>query len=213
MGARRPVSLMLEFAVTMDDATPRPANPWRTMWLSPRLTIRELLATENRPTWVPVVAMAAVSYACMSVQIEPDGSFSSARSAMPVTLAVLQAVGGVVVGPFILAIVGGWFGSDADPSDIRQAVVWADVPVAVTAVLWIPVLLGLGGKIFAADELPMDSGRQWMGGLAFIGIAICYFWSIVLLIAGVAEAQRLSIPKALLTLAIPLLPLLILRLA
>ena len=35
------------------EVAPTEPNPWRTIWFSPRQTIRELLATDNRRSWLP----------------------------------------------------------------------------------------------------------------------------------------------------------------
>jgi hypothetical protein len=42
------------------DDPPRAAvpTPWRTIWFSPRITIRRLIEADVRSSWVPVIVLA-----------------------------------------------------------------------------------------------------------------------------------------------------------
>ena len=62
------------------------------------------------------------------------------------------------------AIVGGWLGGDADPTDLREAIAWSYVPIAASSVLWIPILLTLGMRAFGAGAEPFV-GLEWLGAL------------------------------------------------
>src|SRR5262245_7418738 len=185
--------------------TPVP-NPWKTMWFSPRVTIRSILIAEERPSWMPVVALAVASAVIAAAQADESGAFSVSRSAMPMILSGIQLVYGVIIAPFLAAFVGGWFGGDADPTDIREAFAWGYVPIAAGAVLWIPIMLTLGMRAFAADAQPL-AGLEWIGACLLIAVAITNVWTTVLQVGGLAAAQRFSIGKAILcviVLAIPL---------
>ena len=181
-------------------------NPWRTIWLSPRITIRRLLEADVRPGWVPVVALTALASAFAATQVDPDsGTFSFARSMMPVILGIAQVIFGVVIGPFLLAFVGGWLGGEADPADIREAVAWSYVPVAVATVAWLPLLLAYGSRAFTADLSPATPA-QWAALPALLVLFATNLWSLVLLVATLAEVQRFSIAKAIACLIILSIP-------
>ena len=121
-------------------------SPWRTVWFSPRLTMRRVLAAEPRPSWTAVIALAALHQVFSSLQVDPvSGAFSANRSAMPAILGALQIVFGVLVGPFLLAFVGSWLSGEADADDLRHAVAWSYVPHAIFGLLWIPILIAFGG--------------------------------------------------------------------
>lgn len=63
---------------------------------------------------------------------------------------------GVLVGPFLLAFAGEWFGGEADPGDIRQAIAWGYAPFAVAGLCWIPLALWYKGRISApGTEIPL----------------------------------------------------------
>lgn len=162
-----------------------------------------------RPSWVPVVALAALTQGFVSLQADPsDGTLSLSRSAMPVIIGVLQLVFGVLVGPFLLAFVGSWFGGDADPTDIRQAIAWSYVPVGVGALCGVPPLIAFGGPT-TPDDIP-QSPLQWIALLSVLAIALAWAWAFVLEVITLAEVQRFSILRALACIVILLIPVLLL---
>jgi hypothetical protein len=165
------------------------------MWFSPRATIRRILDSDVRPGWVVVIALAAASAAVSSLQLDETGALSPSRSAMPVVMSGLQMIFGVLIGPFLMAIVGGWLGGEADPSDLRHAVAWSYVPVAATSLLWIPIFLTIGTRAFATDGGPLV-GVEWLSLPLLVAISLSYVWTIPLLVGGLAAAQRFSIARA-----------------
>jgi len=185
-------------------------NPWRTIWFSPRRTIRAIIDREDRPSFVGVIALAAVHQVLASLQIEPDdGTFSASRSAMPIAMGVIQLVFGILVGPFLLAFVGGWLGGEGDPADIRQGVAWSYVPHAIGGLFLIPVLIAYGGP--PSMEGPATT-VQWLAvpfALASLALTV---WSGVLHVITLAEVNRFSILRAIACVVILLIPLMLLAL-
>src|SRR5687768_14341988 len=109
-------------AMTSDvlDVAAVTARPWRTIWFSPRRTMRELLASDVRPAWTLVVSLAALHGALATLAgLAARGELSVGQAAMPTIIGVLQVFFGVLIGPFLLAFSGGWFGGQADPDEIR----------------------------------------------------------------------------------------------
>ena len=84
-------------------------NPWKTMWLHPRVTIRQVVEAAVPPGWVAPVAVAAICAALNNVQLDPDtASVSASRSMIPVIMGSLHVVFGALIGPYkLLAVVGG----------------------------------------------------------------------------------------------------------
>jgi hypothetical protein len=183
-------------------------HPWRTMWFAPRATIRRVVDAEARPSWRPVIALAALDQVFTGLQIDATGAVAVADSFMPVTLGLLQLAFGIAVGPFLLAFVGGWLGGEADPSEIRQAVAWSHVPIAAAAVVWIPLLLIGGFDILKAGSDPTApmSAVGWVLVLVMVTGAL---WALVLQVAALAEVQQFSIGRSIASLVIPLVPFLL----
>lgn len=197
----------------MDADTPLVAsslNPWRTIWFSPRRTIRRIVDAEVRPSWVPVIALAALHQAILSLEIDPaEGTLSLARSAVPVTVSVLQLIFGVLVGPFLLAFVGGWLGGEADPAEIRQSAAWSHLPLAVSTACWIPIVAVYGWNTLGQNFAP-DAAHQWLILVVGLLMFAAMVWTIVLQIVTLAEVQRFSIVRALASIIILVVPVLLL---
>lgn len=200
---------MLESAaVDVEVASSPGSSPWRTVWFSPRLTIRRVLATEPRPSWTGIIALAALHQIFASLQVDPvEGTFSVSRSAMPAIIGAVQIVFGVLVGPFLLAVAGSWLGGEADPDDIRHAVAWSYVPHAIFGLLWIPTLIAFGGPL--ADVTPAGTA-QWIAVLLALVIFAGTVWSLVLEVIMIAEVQRFAIWRAIVSIVILLIPLFLL---
>src|SRR5687767_10504183 len=103
-----------------------PTSPWLTMWLSPRTTVSRLISMEARPSWMPVVALAGVQQALFWVvenytyAIQLPGT----AAGFAVFFGVVGLVYSTLISPFLIAIIGGWFGGDGDAGDVRQAIAW-----------------------------------------------------------------------------------------
>ena len=124
---------------------------------------------------------------------------------MPVAIGVLQTIFGILVGPFLLAFVGGWLGGDADPGEIRQAVAWGYVPFAVAGLCWIPVAFsGRGHGAEGTAEVAL------MLVLLMLAVILGAAWSVVLQVITLAEVQRFSIVRAIANILILLIPMAIL---
>jgi len=158
---------------------------------------------------MPVAVLAVASTAIAQIKADDAGVLSLSRSMMPVILSALNLVYGLLIAPFVAAIVGGWLGGDADPTDLREAIAWSYVPIAASSVLWIPILLTLGMRAFGAGAEPFV-GLEWLGALLLIAIGVSYVWTIPLQVGGLAAAQRFSIGKAILYVLILSIPLFLL---
>lgn len=182
------------------------------MWFSPRRTIRAVVDAETRPSWLPVAALTALNSVITALQFDPlTENVSVSRSLFPVAMQLVQFGFGIFIGPFLLAIVGGWFGGEGDPRDIRQAVVWGYLPYAVVMVPWTVMLLVGGMHMF---DPTTASGATTAVVVLLFGIVflVATGWSAVLVIAGIAEVQRLSIWRAVASYCILLIPVVLLGL-
>jgi hypothetical protein len=180
-------------------------NPWRTIWLSPRVTIRRILDAEERPNWIPVVALATISVVITSLQFDETGAISASRSAMPMFTSAVNMFAGVFIGSFFVAIVGSWLGGDANPADLRYALGWSHVPLAVGAVFWIPVFLTLGPQALSGTG-ETATGLELIGLVFILAFLVCSIWTLVIQVGCIASAQQFSLGKALLNALILWIP-------
>jgi hypothetical protein len=176
--------------------------------------MRELLASEVQPGWTLVVGLAALHGALATLGgLAAKGELSFNMAAMPTIIGVLQVVFGVLIGPFLLAFSGGWFGGQADPEEIRQSLAWSYAPFAVTAVCWIPVILASGGAA-AAVQGEAPSASMILKALLLLAVTLIYvaalFWTFVLQVITLAEVQHFSVPRSLGSIVVWMMPLLLL---
>jgi hypothetical protein len=200
----------------VQDALPVAARPWRTIWFSPRRTMRELLSSEVRPGWILVVGLATLNVVLATLAgLAAKGNLSFNTAAMPAIIGALQVIFGVLIGPFLLAFSGGWFGGDADPEEIRQSLAWSYAPLAVTAACWIPVILA-GDGVAVSVQADAPSGSTIMKALLLLIVTFVYvaavLWTFVLQVITLAEVQHFSIPRSLGSIVVWMLPLLVLSL-
>jgi hypothetical protein len=186
-------------------------TPWMTMWFTPRVTVRHLIEADEKPTWIPAVAIAAVHQSLQWLQT--NHRFAAGSDPVSAVVSALLFGGAalvysVLIGPFLLAFVGGWLGGAGDADDIRQAIAWSYVPTAVATVLWIPVLAAFGWRAFSADLTPRTAA-QWMALPVLLLISVAALWTLVLQVGGLAEAQRFSIVRAVVSILILTVPLLL----
>lgn len=80
----------------------------------------------------------------------------------------------------------------------------------MTALLWVPVMLGFGGSTLGSQPLTFESWLTAAGAVGILAIAVGHFRSLALLIASVAEVLDLSFlrtPVPLMSFVAPLIPL------
>lgn len=183
------------------------ASPWLTIWFQPRRTMRHIVDAEAPPRWWPVVALAVLVQSASLLQFDFDGGVNVGASVMPVAIGALQLVFGVLIGPFLLAFIGGWFGGEADPGEIRHAVAWSYMPYSVATLAALPVAFAYSGSLAdPASEVPLALLPLLLLPLA----GAC--WSLVTQVVTLAEVQRFSVLRALASLLVLAIPAVLLRL-
>lgn len=167
-------------------------NPWRTMLLQPRLTLRRLL--EDRAGYgLPVlIVIQGVSITFQQVS-NPDlmrlMSFPSFVIAAVLT-GPLWGLIAVWCGSYVMKWTGRLFGGAATVKELRMALAWSSLPSVFQLIAVFGVLLRYGLSGGAAQEalLALQSG--------VLGIVIG-LWQLVLLIACLMEVQKYPLWKAL----------------
>lgn len=178
-----------------------PMNPWLSVWTRPRETIRRIIETDPTRSWLLVAALAGVANAL------DRASGRNAGDKLPLPTIIAGAVGlgavwGVVsvyLGAFLLALTGRWIGGRGSRAELRAAVAWAQVPVALSLLLWVPELALVGREMFTAETPELDDNPAAAIGLFLFGLAELTLgvWSLVLLLKCVGEVQGFSAWKAL----------------
>lgn len=102
---------------------------------------------------------------------------------------------------------GGWLNGKARTSDILRVLAYANIPLILSLVL-VFIQIAVFGNEYFQSYLNLDSygivEQIIFYGCSFIEIALA-MWSIILLVIGVAEAQKFTFGKSLLNILLPVL--------
>lgn len=188
------------------DAAREPLNPWKSIWLHPRQTVRYLLNTDPR---YAVLLLAIASGVSSSLDIASELAVADSYP-WPGVLGMvlfLGAVFGIALlyfSAWVTRASGSWIGGRATCAELRTALAWSNVPVLWGLLLWLLMLVLLGSELFSAEAQRIEANPMlallmlgcWMAGFALS------IWAIVLWVAGIAEVQGFSIFKALVNLVL-----------
>ena len=168
------------------------------MWFAPRRTVRSLMASEQRPSWIPVVVLAGVASSILALKGGADDALR--ETATGIGFAIFQGgvglIYGLLISPFIIGLVGGWLRADGDAVDVRLAVAWGYLPVAATVVFWVPLLAVFGWEAVRMNP-ETSTAAQALFQLLYLPIGLAPLYSGALQIGGIAAALQTSIWRAL----------------
>ncbi|HPT17420.1 MAG TPA: YIP1 family protein, partial [Kiritimatiellia bacterium] len=93
-----------------------PLNPWFSMWLHPRRTIRQIVETNPERLVLSLAAVGGFIEGLTNMASDSKGDDMSLRAILLATLIVgpIMGIVGLWVGGFLLRWTGGWIGGQAD---------------------------------------------------------------------------------------------------
>jgi len=182
-------------------------NPWFSIWIKPRETIRWIVDTD--PTR-QVILLAALGGIAQSLDRAAGRSAGDILSIPVIFLLVLfgGSIGGVIslyIGGAILSWTGSWFGGEATSEEVRAALAWSSVPGIWALLLWIPELILFREEIFLTVTPRIDASPLLLFlllGFAVVEAAIG-IWSIIIFLKCIGEVHRFSAWKALGAVIVP----------
>ena len=197
------------------DAGARPLNPWLTMFVRPRQTMRQILDGDSTRFVVGLAMLGGV------LTVLDHASMNSMGDRIPVSTIFAMAIPiGVLVGLIMLYLggaviqwTGSWFGGRGTAAEVRAALAWGRMPFYWAGLLWLPYLGFFGGEVFMG-EMPSVEAQPWLlfvlMNLAVLEMGLG-IWGLVTLVFAVAEAHRFpawnslgSIVTAMVLVVIPL---------
>ena len=175
-------------------------NPWLSIWIRPRRTIRTLLETEPERA---VLLLAAVGGVAESLNRASSSGLGD-RIPYDVVLALAVAIGplaGILtlfLGGYILSWTGHWIGGQGTAEDVRTALAWANVPVLGILALWVIEIAFIGSELFTTATPRLDSNPLLATSflMFFLGQMVFGIWALVILLNGLGEAHRFSAWRA-----------------
>lgn len=190
-----------------------PFNPWLKIWVSPRETIRKIVALNPSYRFYLLSWMYGF---VMFLQLAQDLSLSL-QMPLPFILGgslILAApIGALVFNIFaaLLCWTGKWIGGKGSFSHIKAAVAWAYVPSAVNIMVWLLMLSVFGASIFSgAFADTVFAGYQLsIVFFGFLAQIIASIWGFFIGLHTLAEVQGFSAWRALLNIVIPFVMLMV----
>lgn len=182
-------------------------NPWVSIWLKPRETIRWIVATD--PTR-QVILLAALGGISQSLDRAAGRSAGDVLSVPVIFLIALigGSIGGILslyIGGAILRWTGSWFGGQATTEEVRAAIAWSSVPTIWALLLWIPELILFREEMFLTVTPRIDASPLLLFlllGFAVVEITIG-IWTFIIFLKCVGEVHRFSAWKALGAVIVP----------
>jgi hypothetical protein len=196
-------------------------NPWISIWVQPRDTMRQILDENPRRMVIALSLLVGVVTALTFATLpQLPGSLPRLAVAMAGILIVpMFSLLALFVGGFLVGVTGRWLEGTGDGVAVRAALAWSYVPA-----LWVffffslpqNLILGmLGGGGTDLSDLLANPGLLLVSaafGVIGLGLAV---WQIVIKMKCLGEAHRFSAWRALgayvlawlIVLAVPAVPL------
>ena len=181
----------------MDEGTNMTLNPWRSIWLKPRATIRQIVTTDpDRHVLALIAANSVIGAVLAGVTSALQGQFGLLFLLLLVlVVAPIFAVLMLYLVALLLRWTGRWLGGVASSRDLRAALAWGCVPSLLAgAALLVPGLdlfptppPELQSVPFALATYGLGSKIQLLAGV----------WSLFTMIKCIAEVQGFSAWRAL----------------
>lgn len=188
-------------------------NPWTSMWLQPRATIRQIVRENPEQSLFVLMGIAGISSAwdrAVSRSAGDDLSFLSVIL-MGVIVGFLAGIVGLYIGAALIRWTGSWIGGRGTVENLRAAVAWANVPILWIFPLWLIEIAVFREELFTTATPRLDANPSLAMLLVGLGVLeiIAGIWGFVLMLKTVGEVQGFSAWKALGNLLLVLLVLLV----
>ena len=173
-----------------------PSNPWFSMWVRPRATMRQILDSDPR-RMVHVLALLAGMTGSLQAHIPVPVSGMIPLYGIFILKMVIGALGGLLflyLFGFLLRVTGRWLDGQGDFVAVRAAIAWASIPKIWSALLFLPLIVYLGQEALNIDAVTLiwePGGLLLMLPIGLIAI-VAGVWSFVVLLKCLAEAHRFS---------------------
>ena len=179
-------------------------NIWTSIWINPRKTVR--YAINHKPMGFALALAAVVGLDDFLNKATEKNLGDSMALPLIVLLAIIAGpLMGLIswwIGAGLMSIIGKWIGGQGTFADLKMAVAVAYIPLIIGSILWIPDILVLGNAMFTED-MDVSIGKLiWFFFSSLLSIVVAV-WGFIATIKAIAEAHRFSSWRALATIIIP----------
>lgn len=187
-------------------------KPWFTIWLYPRVTVREIIQTQPLILTLVIVALASLNTTLSNFRLSVGLRSSLIAEIAPhLLVGSLFAILVFYLQVYLLQEVGSRLGGKASFEAIQAAVAWSRVPVVWALPLWAAKIAIFGPRAFPQGAMPRinisgigmffeplgsSANEAILFGALNVLIGVMGIWGLVILLIGLAEVQGFSIWKA-----------------
>lgn len=172
-------------------------HPFQSIWMSPRKTIRRIVATDPTLHVMLLAGLAGIGKVLDRAALRGQGDDIPASVILGIAI-ILGPLGGLFslwVGSHLVRISGAWIGGIAPREHLKAAIAWSSVPAVAALPLWIPSFALMGSELFTSESPLFDTRveQQPLIWIPFVAIGlietILGIWGIVLVCNTIAEVQ------------------------
>lgn len=188
--------------------TIQPLNPWKSLWLKPRQTIRQIVSTNPTLHVIPIVLVyGGLQTLDNGAERNLGDRFAGLDGVLSVNAYLLLVVGLFVVGALLALVMwlyltawllewtGGWLNGKASLEELRAAMAWSVIPILIALILGIPSYIYLGPEAFTSYTPKLDNS-EIIGLIYYIPLLVIaiglFIWSIFTSCHMIGEVQGFS---------------------
>lgn len=196
-----------------NEASGQQVNPWTSVWLHPRKTVQYVMEYKTGSFVLMIAAITGIVH--FLDQATGNDLFENWNIAAVLLVALLA---GPVIGVIGLYIASGIYhalslmlGGLGTFEESRRAFTVSSIIIVIGGLIWIPDLLILGQGNFTSDY-DFSIGQLGWSMISLIVNFTVGIWSLIVLIAAIAEVHRFSAWKAVLAVFLPIIILVVILL-
>lgn len=195
---------------SLEETSSWPDKPWFFIWVKPRSTIRAIIDSDPEKYVLFLAILAGI------VRVLDQTSERGYGDILPFAAVLILSVlfGGAagLISLFISGAVfrwtGSWFGGRASSKEVRAAVAWSSIPSISMLLIWV-LLIAVYGKEMFTSVTPTIDNSPYILLCSALPSLVLILWAFILLLLTISEVHRFSIWKALGTVAIPVIAVLV----
>lgn len=176
-------------------------NPWLSIWIHPRKTIRALVEYNTNFRLIALCAIYGFQYALQLIQYLSLGQGTSLLFIIIFALIFSIPLGYIMFN--VLSVIYFWIGKIVKGKgtfkQVRAATYWSSVPMVLTCLIWIILMIFHGNSLFIAGYETQLIGPAAVISMVFGGLQLVIgIWGLIILLHALGEVQGFSAWMALL---------------
>ena len=184
-------------------------NPWVVICTHPRQTIRQIVDSNPRQhlLFLVTAAGAAIGLIAVGAMDLPVNLPLFLKALLAMSIGMLVGLGELYLASFIYYMVGKKLAGQATLPEVRAVVAWSEVPLLWFFCLWFLLLVFSGGELLKIQpgQQVSDPGLRAILFIFAVAFQMTVTWRLLLISHMMAEVNRFSFFRGVLSVAIPIM--------